>query len=105
MHPLTLSHEKARVYLKAKSGTVISTRISISRHDHDAQIEADRIDRELKDRNIHDIRDFWPILEKGYKEYRKPWGMMRHTAIWLNTMLGKPGATWHKQWGHSNYLR
>ena len=119
MHPLTLSHKKARVYLKAKSGTIISTRISISRYDQVAQVEADRIDKKLKDRNIHDVRDFWPILEEGYDapelsrsspgsrrgtpspgKYKKPWGMMGHTASWLNTMLGK-----NRRWGHSNYLR
>lgn len=81
--------KKARVYLKAKSGTIISTRISISDDEEIAQAEADKFDRVLKDRNIHDIADFRPILEEGNE---RPSPDVGSIATWLNTMLGKPQA-------------
>ena len=88
MHPLTLPHEKARVYLKAKSGTIVSTRISRSDDDKAAQAEADRINRVLKDQNIHDIQDFRPILQISTEEPGNSFGRI---AYWLNSMLGKSG--------------
>ena len=80
--------KKARVYLKAKSGTIISTRISISDDDDAAQAEANKFDKVLKDRNIHEIGDFKPILEEGNGG---PSSEVSSIANWLNTMLGKPG--------------
>ena len=90
MHPLTLSHEKTRIYLTAKSGTIISTRISISGDDKAAQADAAKFDSDLKDRNIHDVRNFKTILRKGGDDSKHNY-WTRLVGGWLNTMLGKPG--------------
>ena len=87
MHSLILSHEKAQVYLKAKSGTIVSTRISRSDSDKAAQAEADGINKVLKERNIHNIHDFRPILKFSWAG---PGDRFEMIASWLNTMLGKP---------------
>ena len=90
MHPLTLSHEKTRICLTAKSGTIISTRISISGDDKAAQADAAKFDIDLKDRNIYDIKNFQAILMKGGDNSQYNY-WTRLVGNWLNTMLGKPG--------------
>ncbi len=71
---------QARVYLKVKSGLIISSTISLSSDSHIANKEIERFNLALKDRSIADI-----LTEANAGPSIEIHGISR----WLNEMFGK----------------
>ncbi|KAI4178141.1 MAG: hypothetical protein L6R41_008526, partial [Letrouitia leprolyta] len=78
----------ARVYLKVKSGIIISSRISLSENATTASSEQTAFDAVLKDKKIMDIDNFWDVLGKKVSTLEQEDGTRRVSA-WLDLMLGK----------------
>lgn len=77
---------QARVYLKVKSGVIISSEISVSSDRDTAKREAEKLDRVLNGKSIQDIDDFASIMGEANLD-----GSMNLFGIsnWLNDVFGK----------------
>ncbi|KAL9576263.1 MAG: hypothetical protein Q9212_007246, partial [Teloschistes hypoglaucus] len=82
---------QARVYLKAKQGVIIETRISLSEDPRWA--EEALFAGVLKKERIMEVENFWDLFENLFEHDRsigvKPEQDIRHVCAWLDLMLGK----------------
>jgi len=83
---------QARVYLKIKSGHIISSTISLSSDSLIPKREIERFDSALKDRSIEDIRDIGDILSGANAG---PSIEIHGISRWLNEMFGKTAESRH----------
>ncbi|KAI9801406.1 MAG: hypothetical protein M1825_003385 [Sarcosagium campestre] len=60
--PVDLPHS-TRVFLVVRSGKVVSSKVSVSDDDRDANTEAVDIKAALQDRSLHDVDDFESLLQ------------------------------------------
>lgn len=77
----------ARVYLKVKSGVIISSKISLSEDATAASSEHAAFDQLLKDKKVIDIPSFWDVL--GETSTSEQEGSIRRVSAWLDLMMGK----------------
>ncbi|KAL8992566.1 MAG: hypothetical protein Q9188_007559, partial [Gyalolechia gomerana] len=75
----------ARVYLKIKSGVIISTKISLSEHAGDASSEQIAFNQVLKDKKVIDMDHFWDVLGTACAPGREDG--TRRVSAWLDLML------------------
>ncbi|KAL8931355.1 MAG: hypothetical protein Q9211_007025 [Gyalolechia sp. 1 TL-2023] len=78
---------EARVYLKIKSGVIISSKISLSEHPDAASSEQTAFDHALKGNKVANIRTFWEIF--GTVSTTGLEDDTRRISAWLDLMLGK----------------
>ncbi|KAL9604930.1 MAG: hypothetical protein Q9219_000118 [cf. Caloplaca sp. 3 TL-2023] len=76
----------ARIYLKIKSGTIISSQISTSEDPGIVASERTAFDEILRDKQVQDLESFWDVLGKVSEE-----DAVRRVAAWLDLMMGKRG--------------
>lgn len=74
------------MYLKVKSGHIISSAIALSSDGNIAKKEIERFDRVLKDKSIEGIRDFADVLSEANED---PSIGVYGISTWLNEMFGK----------------
>lgn len=83
------------MYLKIKSGVIISSKISTSKHVDIASSERVEFDSVLKEKRVMDIDTFRDLMEKASLP-----GLQddaRRVSGWLDLMLGKePGSKLHE---------
>ena len=74
------------MYLKVKSGVIISSEISVSSNQDTAKREAERLDHVLNGRSIQDVDDFAVIMDEANQD-----GSMNLSGIskWVNDIFGK----------------
>lgn len=80
------------MFLKIKSGRIISSSVALSSDDKLAEKEIKRFRRALEDRSIEDIRDFVDILSEADE---CPSVGLDGISRWLNDMFGKTGRSRH----------
>ncbi|KAL8931519.1 MAG: hypothetical protein Q9216_007174, partial [Gyalolechia sp. 2 TL-2023] len=76
-----------RVYMKIKSGVIISSKISSSERTSDTFSEQTAFDHVLKDKKVTDIDRFWDVLQHACAPGRED--DTRQISAWLDLMLGK----------------
>ncbi|KAL8711630.1 MAG: hypothetical protein Q9220_004040 [cf. Caloplaca sp. 1 TL-2023] len=79
----------AHIYMKAKSGKILSTQISISGHPEAASSEQAMFDNLLRDVKIMHVDSFWDLLRKAPLPTQQQRAELRAVSRWLNLMLGK----------------
>lgn len=88
---LTHHSHQARVYLRIKSGTILSSKISTSDQPNTAASEELAFDAILKGRNVTEIESFWDILSQSSSSVSLG-DDVRKISDWLDIMLGKASA-------------
>ena len=78
---------QARINIRARSGVIGHTRISLSADPDVARREMARFDKTLIGLNIHEIQDFHSLFQHVQEVNSK--SGVSSVATWLNDMFGK----------------